>query len=136
MAERKARSLYECGAGVSVVSPAITPALRRLTKQGNISWIKRQVKQGDIKGADLIVAATNNKRVNEKVSRWAQETMAWVNVVDKTALCDFISPAVFRTKASIVTVYTDGEDPELSRDLKNFLKEQWDDFLSYRNRLQ
>ena len=62
-------------------------------------------------------------------------TVLKVNVVDNPSLSSFISPAVFRAGGAVVAVYTHGRDPVLSRDIKNFLKEQWDVFLSYRNRL-
>jgi len=59
-----------------------------------------------------------------------------VNVVDRARLSDFISPALLYMPKAIVAIYTEGKDPVLSRDLKNFLKERWDEFLSYRDRLQ
>lgn len=134
VAERKVRALLETGAKIRVVSPTATSALRRLARQKSIKWTRRPVRKSDIKDAHIITAATNSKGTNEAVSRWGRKRRIWVNVVDKPLLSDFISPAVFRTGNSIITVYTDGKDPVLSRDIKNFLKERWDDFLSYRNR--
>lgn len=136
VAERKVNALRRCAAKVVVISPTATPALRRLAGRGRIAWVRRRLRRNDISGAYLIVAATNDNDINEKVSRWARLCRVWVNVVDRTALCDFISPAVFGSGGAVITVYTDGRDPALSRDLKNFLKERWNDFLSYRNRLQ
>jgi siroheme synthase-like protein len=135
VAERKIGALRRAGAKVRVVSPTLTPLLRRLAKEKDIEWIRRRARAGDIKGTHIVVAATNDSSINRKVSRWAREKRVWINVVDKAALSDFISPAVFHADKGIVTVYTDGKDPVLSRDLKNFLKERWDDFLLYRNRL-
>lgn len=135
VAERKICALLESGAKIRLVSPGVTSKLKRLAEQKNIKWIKKQVDKHDIAGACIIVTATDDKDVNEEVYRWARQCGVWINSVNKTALCDFISPAIFRNDNCIVAVYTDGEDPVLSRDLKNYLKEQWDDFLAYRNRL-
>ncbi len=135
VAQRKIEALFISKVKVRLASPVITPKLEILAKKGKIEWLPRYVKKSDIKGADIVIAATDNKAVNEKVSRWAGKEKAWINVVDKPLLSDFISPAVFRTNKSIITVYSDGKDPVLSRDLKDFLKEHWNDFLSYRNRL-
>lgn len=134
VAERKAEALRGSGATVRLISPKATPHLRRLARDKKIVWIKRRFHRNDTAGAHIIVAATNDPETNALVSHWAQRRKIWVNVVDKPVLSDFISPAVFRAENAIITVYTDGRDPVLSRDVKNFLKERWDDFLSYRNR--
>ncbi len=134
VAQRKIEGLLEAGAHIRVVSPEIAPGLARLISQKKIKHIARSIQKRDLHGAYIIIAATDDSEVNERVSKWAREERTWVNVVDKPVHSDFISPAVFRNKKSIVTVYTDGKDPVLSRDLKSYIKERWDDFLSYRNR--
>jgi len=136
VAERKVKALLEAGALVKLVSPRATPVLSRLAKKRQIRWIHRNVRKTDIRGVYVIVAATNDPGRNKAVSRWAGKHRIWTNIVDQPALCSFISPAVFRSNDAIVAVYTDGKDPVFSRDVKNFLKEHWHDFLSYRNRLQ
>lgn len=135
VAERKTAALIASGAKVRLVSPRCVPGLRRLARENAISWEKREVRASDLETAALVVSATDSRRINAAVSRWGRRRGVWVNVVDNAALSDFISPAVLRASTAIVAVYTDGRSPKLSRDLKNFLKEHWHDFLSYRRRL-
>lgn len=135
VAERKVLSLLETGARVEVISPALTARLTVLAKKKKILWLKKPVKSGDIEAADIVIAATSDHGVNQKVSIWSRKSGKLVNVVDDKKLSDFISPAVLKKEKAIITIYTDGKEPELSRDLKNFLKEHWDEFLSFRNRL-
>lgn len=135
VAERKVKTLLEFGARVHVVSPDLTASLKKLFHLRKITWLGRVARASDINGADIIIAATSNETVNRKVSIWAKKHGALVNVVDKAGLSDFISPAIFGRNRAVIAVYTHGKDPVLSRDLKNFLKEKWDAFLSYRNRL-
>ena len=136
VAERKVKTLLEFGARVRVISPELTIPLQKLFRSHHIAWAKRAVRSLDINGADMVIAATSKASVNNNVSRWAKRQGILVNVVDRPALSNFISPAVFRASKAVVAVYTHGLDPVLSRDLKNFLKERWDAFLSYRRRLQ
>ena len=136
VAERKVKTLLRFGARVRVVSPDLTAALRKLAKFRRIARRDRVVKPPDVEGVDLIIAATSDAVVNKKISAWAKKRGILVNVVDRTPLSSFISPAILRTPKAVVAVYTHGMDPVLSRDLKNFLKENWNVFLSYRNRLQ
>jgi len=135
VAQRKIRRLLKSEAKIYLISPTATRMLANLAKKKQIRWIRRNVRSSDIEGACLIIAATDDDKINKKASQWARKHQTWINVVDRTELCDFISPALFRADKTIITVYTDGRDPVLSRDLKNYLKERWNDFLSYRNRL-
>ena len=135
VAQRKIDKLLEAGASVKVIAPLATKKIERLANQGIIKWIKRNVRISDIRYATLIIAATNDSGINKKVSQWAKKLRIPVNVVDKPALSNFISPALLRRKQALVAVYTDGKDPVLSRDLKNYLKKRWNDFVSYRNKL-
>lgn len=134
VAERKVKTLLRFGAKVRVVSPDATPELKRLFKLRRITWLNRTVKASDISKAILVIAATSDATVNKKISGWTKRKGVLVNIVDRAGLSTFISPAILDTPKAVVAVYTHGKDPVLSRDLKNFIKERWDDFLSYRNR--
>ena len=135
VAQRKISKLLEAGAKVRVVSPTLTKKLQWLLKKKLIKWRPQKIKKSDIKQARLVIAATNDVSVNKKVSSWCKKSKIAINVVDKPVLSNFISPALLRAKKALIAVYTDGKDPILSRDLKNYIKERWNDFLSYRNKL-
>lgn len=134
VAERKVRSVLEAGGRVTVVSPELSAGLKALYGKKHIRWRRRLVRETDLSGAALVIAATSGERVNRAVSRWALKRKTLANVVDRPDLGNFITPAVFRGGKAIVAVYTDGRDPVLSRDLKNYIKENWDEFISYRDR--
>ena len=135
VALRKVAALLQAQADILVIAPKAIAPLKRIIKEGKVNWKKRSVRRSDINGVFFVVAATNDSSVNEKIHRWCKEKGVLINVVDETKMCDFITPAVLRFKKSLIAVYTDGKSPVLSRDLKNYLKEKWGDFLSYRNRL-
>lgn len=136
VAQRKALDLLRAGVRVKIISPTLTTHLQHLAKTERIKWVCRPVSRRDLVGAVVIIAATNQRQINKKVSLWAKKKARLVNVVDNPVLSNFISPAVFRKSNTIIAVYTDGRDPALSKDLKNFLKENWNEFVSYRNRLR
>ncbi len=135
VAERKARTLLKAGARVKIVAPGITVNLEELKKRKRIVVKKRKARISDVSGSKIVVAATNDPLFNRKVLRWSRKAGAWINAVDNIKNCDFIMPAIARKSKAIIAIYTDGKDPILSRDLKNFLKDNWNDFLSYRNKL-
>jgi len=135
VAERKIKSLLQAKARITLVSPQLNSGLTKLFRQGRFTWQARKIKNVDLEQAQIIIAATSDAKVNTSVSRWAREKKKLVNIVDNSILSDFISPAIIRKQKIIVAVYSDGKDPVFSRDLKNFLEEHWDEFLSYRRRL-
>ncbi len=134
VAERKVKTLLAFGARITLVAPEATPYLVRLHKARKIRFVKRVYRPSDIKEAGLVIAATSDKKVNAKVSEDSKKRGVWVNVVDAKGLSDFISLSFIRKEKAIIAIHTDGRDPKLSRDLKNYLKENWNEFLSYRDR--
>lgn len=135
VAERKIKTLLNAGALVLVISPEVTSKIKLLINKKAIKWKKRVVEEADINKARLIVATTDSQETNKDISQWAKRSGILVNVVDRQLISDFISPALLKKGKALVAVYTDGKDPVLSRDLKNYLKENWDDFLLFRDRL-
>ena len=135
VAERKVFALLKARADVWIVAPQLTGSLQELNASSRVQWQQKDIARTDLQGFRLVIAATNHTGINEDVSRWAKAAGVWINVVDNPGLSDFISPAVFFAEEGIVAVYSDGKDPVLSRDLKNFIERQWHEFLSYRDQL-
>lgn len=118
VARRKIHSLLKSEARVCVISPNLKPGLRRLSEKGKISWIKSYYRKKFLKDAFLVIAATDNKQVNSRVSRDAAAVKVLVNVVDSPAESSFIVPAVIRDGDLIVGISTSGQVPCLSRKIK------------------
>lgn len=122
VALRKAQMLLEHGAIVEIVSPAFCPELKELVKDGAIRAIHRDYKPEDLNNALLVVAATDDARVNEKVATEARSTGIIVNVVDKPDISDFIVPSYFKHGDIIVAVSTSGKSPALARKIRSELE--------------
>jgi len=67
VAERKARSLLKAGAIVKVIGPVLTKSLFRLKINGKIIHRPRSFAAGDLRGAFLSIAATDDRVTNERV---------------------------------------------------------------------
>ncbi len=135
VAQRKVLSLLRAGANILVVAPALTVKLNKLCRDKRVSLRRRKVVRSDLRGKKMVISATSDAKVNSAVGKWAKEYGLLVNVVDQPNLSNFISTAIIRKGKLLISVYSDGKDPRLSRDVKNYLKENWDAFLSNRPRL-
>ena len=122
VAQRKVLALLGYGARVTVISPTLTSRLAACARRGAIRYLARQVRPADLRGAWLVYAATDEPRVNELVSRTAAARRVFANVVDKTPLCSFIAPAIFRRGALTIAISTGGASPALAKKLRRDLE--------------
>jgi len=114
IAEGKIVGLLEAGARVTVVAPALTPALGELDRRGRFERRDRTYRQGDLKGAFLAVAATDSRAVHERIAAEARQRNVLLNVVDDVPLCQFIAPSIARRGDLTVAVSTGGRAPVLA----------------------
>ena len=118
VAEGKALQLLEAGARVTVVSPQLTEALRAAADRGEITHLDGSFAEGDLNGAFLVIGATDDRKVNEKVAKAARERGMLCNVVDQPDLCNFITPALVTRGELQISVSTGGGSPTLTQRVK------------------
>ncbi|MEE8517520.1 MAG: bifunctional precorrin-2 dehydrogenase/sirohydrochlorin ferrochelatase [Dehalococcoidia bacterium] len=121
IAERKATQLLASGADVTLVSATATDELERLADQRKLRWIKRDYAKGDLAGAMLAIAATDDEDVNRQVHAEAQREKTLLNVVDVTPLCGFIAPSIIERGPVTVAISTAGTSPALARKLRELM---------------
>jgi len=140
VAERKVRSLLECGAGVKLVSPEITPGLRKLAAEGRIIYRAGSYHDGDLTGVFLVIGATDREEVNRRVADDCAGRNLIVNIVDDPAKCSFFVPAVVRRGALTIAVSTGGKSPMLARKIREELERaygpQYGEFLELLGQLR
>lgn len=122
VAERKVRTLLEFGARVDVVSLDLSPALRGLSEEGRVQWAGREFEPSHLKGATLVIAATDDAEANRRVSAACRKQGIPVNAVDQPADCTFIVPAVVRRGDLLLAVSTSGRSPALARSVREELE--------------
>jgi len=121
VAARKIAGLLAAGAAVRIISPAITTDLRALADTGKVAWVPRPFTAGDLAGARLAFAATNQRAVNASVAQEAAQHSILCNVADAPAEGDFHVPAVHRAPGATIAVSTHGTDPAGARRLRDHL---------------
>ncbi|MDF1577047.1 MAG: bifunctional precorrin-2 dehydrogenase/sirohydrochlorin ferrochelatase [Desulfurivibrionaceae bacterium] len=118
VAARKVAALLAGGAMIRVISPELGGELRALAQTGRIEWLPRQYRQGDLAGAFLVIAATDDEQVQAEVFREADQNNQLINVADVPQRCNFILPAVVRRNALTIAVSTAGNSPALAGKLR------------------
>ena len=127
VALRKVKAFLEHGANVEVVSPEICPQLAVLAESGRIRVFRRHYQPGDLRGALIVIAATNHSEINRDVVKEAKRQAVLVNVVDDTENSAFIVPSYVRRGNITIAVSTAGKSPALARKIRTRLENDFGD---------
>ena len=125
IAERKVKGLLEADARVTVVSPTVTPRLKRLIDKGQVTHLPREFQSSDLDGFYILIAATDDMPLNRKVGIEGRNLGLIVNVVDDTPYCDFIAPSIVRRGDITFAMSTGGASPALARWLRRQVEEKF-----------
>jgi len=115
---RKIERLLSAKANVVVISPTLNEKLKK-----RVLWIEREYKNGDLEGAFIAIAATNNFEINQLVYNEAENRGILVNVVDAPRLCRFITPSIIQRENICIAISSGGENPSLSKKIRLKLEE-------------
>lgn len=125
VALRKAKVLLEHGADVTVLSPELCSELTALAEGGRIRLLRRHYQMGDLQGAFMAIAATDDSRVNQQVTEEARRGGVLVNVVDDAESSDFIVPSLVRRGDITIAISTAGKSPALARKIRARLEKDF-----------
>lgn len=90
-----------------------------LAAAGALVTRKPGYQPGDVGGYFLVIAATEDRAVREKIWREAEERGALSNAVDDAPHSNFLLPAVHRTGDLIVAVSSSGKSPALATRIRD-----------------
>jgi uroporphyrin-III C-methyltransferase/precorrin-2 dehydrogenase/sirohydrochlorin ferrochelatase len=125
VATRRAGALVDQRADVVVVAPAGTPEMAALP----VTWHHRPYADGDLDGAWLVHAATDDTTVNDAVSADAEHRGVWCVRADDAERSAAWVPAVLRAEGLTVAVNA-GRDPRRARAVRDVLADRLPDLLS------
>jgi precorrin-2 dehydrogenase / sirohydrochlorin ferrochelatase len=122
---RKAQTLVECGAVVTVISPKASEKLLALSNEGIIELKVRDYDASDLAGMFIVIGATDDEALNRRISRDARNHGVICNIVDRPEICDFIVPSIIRRGDLIVAISTSGKSPAFAKHLRQTLEKQF-----------
>ncbi len=122
VAERKVRALIKAGAFVTVISPTLTTALKKLREKGKLAHIKRNYKKGDLKGAFIVIAGTSSAKINTKVAKDARNL---INVIDTPFEGNYIVPSLVKRGHLTIAISTEGTSPAISKAIRKEIERHY-----------
>lgn len=115
IAKRRIRSLLDFTECLCVVAPEVNPELNRLEKEGKLSIRRKKVEAEDLADADMVIAATNDHSLNQRIFDFCREREILVNVCSSKDLCDFYFPGLVNENGVVVGVTANGANHKKAR---------------------
>ena len=112
-----AQGLSNCGAVVHLIDPAAPD-----TAPGVTHSQRRSFRAGDLGGCWLVIAASSDDALNERISGLCDDRQLLCNVVGHHELSSFLIPAVINRSPLLVAITSGGRSPILARALKSRLE--------------
>jgi precorrin-2 dehydrogenase/sirohydrochlorin ferrochelatase len=122
VAERKVRLLMRAGADVTLVSPEITIALRKLADRKLLHYIRGAYRKRHIRDAFVVIAGTSSPEINRKIAREAGQL---VNVIDMPSEGNYIVPSLVKRGPLTIAISTEGASPAVSKAIRKEIEEQY-----------
>jgi uroporphyrin-III C-methyltransferase/precorrin-2 dehydrogenase/sirohydrochlorin ferrochelatase len=122
VAERKARLLMEAGARLTVNALAFSPQFTVWANEGMLTLAAGEFNDALLDTSWLVIAATDDNDVNQRVSDAAEARRIFCNVVDAPKEASFIMPSIIDRSPLMVAVSSGGTSPVLARLLREKLE--------------
>ncbi|MXP56717.1 siroheme synthase CysG [Pantoea sp. Mhis] len=122
IAARKIKLLHRAGANIRVVANNLGKTMQDLLNINNITWISYDFSPMQLDDVFLVVAATNNEKLNSQIFEAANARHKLINVIDRQSKCSFIFPAIVDRYPLILAISSSGTAPMLVRLLREKLE--------------
>lgn len=111
-------------ARVTIIAGSIKEEIKTLAKaKTNIRLVERNFRSIDLKDKDLVILATDNHELHERIRVLAKKKRILINVADTPSLCDFYLGSVV-TKGNIkIGISTNGKSPTMAKRMREYLED-------------
>ncbi|MYD43385.1 MAG: uroporphyrinogen-III C-methyltransferase [Gammaproteobacteria bacterium] len=122
VAARKLATLIERGVTTRIVTVEANQQIAKLASEQGIAIELRSFALHDLADVNLVIAATNDRELNQQIAAACAARAILVNVVDDFELSTAIFPSIIDRSPVLVAVSTGGRSPTLARRIKTQLE--------------
>ena len=118
IATRRVRTLLQFTRNITAIAPKCTMELQELGKTGYVNLITRPVKRSDFDMAYMVIAATNDRKLNDEIHRICKQEGIYVNVASDRDQCDFYFPGIYMQDELVVGITASGLNHKKARRIR------------------
>jgi siroheme synthase-like protein len=110
--------------GVTIVAEKIKEEIKEIAREHKkIKFIERNFRIRDLHHKDIVVLATDDRALHERIRVVARKRRMLINVADTPQLCDFYLGSVV-TKGNIkIGISTNGKSPTIAKRMREYFEE-------------
>ena len=94
-----------------------------LAEKHNVEMVQAAYQKEYLEGKHLVIACTDNPKVNGEVYRDCRERSILVNVADNPPFCDFYMGGIVTKGNMKVAISTNGKSPTTAKRLRQFFED-------------
>ncbi|UIR57572.1 bifunctional precorrin-2 dehydrogenase/sirohydrochlorin ferrochelatase [Sphingobacterium sp. SRCM116780] len=115
-------------AKITVVATEICQEFKIILAEYNhIVVAERDFINTDLDKKHIVILATNNDQLNQKIRTLANEKYILLNAADKPGLCDFYLGSIVKKGNLKIAISTNGKSPTIAKRVKEFLQDMLPD---------
>jgi uroporphyrin-III C-methyltransferase / precorrin-2 dehydrogenase / sirohydrochlorin ferrochelatase len=118
---RKAINLVDHGATVVVCAPRISEPLRAAAELGRLTWKAERYRPALLRGIRLVVAATDHKELNVRISEDAESRGIPFCLASDRGRSKIIFPATYEAGDLVISVHSNGRSPGRSAEMRDHI---------------
>lgn len=92
-------------------------------KHPHLKVIESKYKSKHLKGKDLVILATDSRKLHEKIKKKCRKKHLMTNVADTPDLCDFYLGSVVKKGDLKIGISSNGKSPTLTKRMRQYLEE-------------
>ena len=125
VAEEKLRFLTKSSpdANVTILAPFIREHTLELARAFDVNIIADEYGENYLKGYHVVIATTDNPKVNLEIYEDCRKLDKLVNVADNPPLCDFYMGGIVTKGHVKIGISTNGKSPTTAKRLRQFFEE-------------
>ena len=110
-------------ANVEVVAKEFLSETEELAQKHGLKITKSRYKQKHLKKRHVVIAATNDEKLNKKIYTHAKKRFLLANIADTPELCDFYMGGIVNKGHVKIAISTNGKSPTTAKRLRQFFEE-------------
>lgn len=122
---QKVHQLLESKATLTVIAPKVSNRIEKLAQQNSITLKLQPYKSGDVKHYTLVIGATDDQTVNQKIYADAVVHNIPVNIVDQPSYCTFYMASVHHQGDLKIALSTNGRSPTVGQFIRDQISKKF-----------
>lgn len=122
VARRKIELLLRAGAAITVNAPELDPEVRELAERRKLVWVNATFQPELLATTLLVIAATNDSKLNAEIAARCKDQRILCNVVDDRSASGFIMPAIVDRSPLQIAISSAGKSPVLATRIRQDLE--------------